>query len=166
MPFSELEDVRLGMTARDLKQIRPLVQSAPYYGYREFIAGYEVGYKLPGSVSEDQEVPESSRVQYVSAMRNYDNSASAAQAWRQTVATARRSFASAPDCYSGERSNENGVAFWDRDGAIFSIKFTGARTTVGPRISTISPAVLILTTQRKEFTGNSEVCPEGTLEVR
>jgi hypothetical protein len=99
-PFSELRDVRLGMRARDLVRTRPEARPEGYVGYRETVTGHEVSYLVPGSYSEEQEVPAGARVAGVTVARRFPVPSAAAEAWRSAVTSVRPEFGpSTPRCF-------------------------------------------------------------------
>ncbi|MBV9775281.1 MAG: hypothetical protein JO040_15105 [Gemmatimonadetes bacterium] len=129
-PFDRLGTVRLGIQARDLARARPGAHPEAYLGYREVVAGYRVGYLIPGSYSEGQEVPAGARLTGVSTTKWFDRSPVALEAWTSAVRTAHPELnVPTPQCFRvvGAIAPEK-VAVWKQGRTGFEISFYGAYT--------------------------------------
>ena len=123
-PLSTLEGVRLGMTARELKKVRPAVRVAGYEGYTEQIGDYRISYRIPGSWSEGQEVPLSNRLVAVTASRSFPVDSSAITLWNETNSTLQRHNGGSPKCVRFELSGTHGRAMqWNATGRVISAVF-------------------------------------------
>jgi len=111
-PFDSLRSVSLGMTAGELVATRPSVQIRGYEGYGESIAGYGVSFLFPGSYSENQAVPNHSRLRAIQARRTFDSDSAADSFWVQTIRTVGAESGS-PDCGRWVGTDAPGrVAVW------------------------------------------------------
>lgn len=120
-PLTQLDDVRLGMTARELKAVRPRLEIAGYEGYSEQIGGYRIGYSIPGSWSEGQEVPLSNRLVGVSARKAFGNDSSLIQAWHETNTNLQTYAGGSAECIRFEVSRNIGRAMqWHGSARIVS----------------------------------------------
>lgn len=121
-PFSALQGVHLGMTARELAQTRADARPEGYTGYVESVGGYSIGYRIPGSYSEDQQVSPRARVSSVSASRAMGGVDHGLDEWRGIVSTAGTALQTRPAC--SRLASDSGVigltAEWHHDGTIFT----------------------------------------------
>lgn len=123
-PFDRLQHVRLGMTAGDLQRARPHARPAPYLGYDEELGEYRIDYQFPGSYSEEQVVPESSRLKGITAVRKLSTTREAADAWRQKVQDMARRLGREPECFNVVRGGVHGAtAVWKREGTTIRAEF-------------------------------------------
>lgn len=129
-PFDQLGAVRLGMKARELVRARPGAHPEAYVGYREVVDGYRVGYLIPGSYSEGQEVPAGARLAGVSTTKRFELSSVALETWTSAVRTAHPELnVSAPQCFRVVGAIAPGkVAVWKQGRTRFEISFYGAYT--------------------------------------
>lgn len=132
-PFGTLQGVQLGMTARELARTRPAARPEGYTGYVETIEGFSVGYSIPGSYSEDQQVSPRARVRSVAAVRNVAGLEQGISDWLRIVRVAHSSLGSMPECSRVDtQSGTVGVeARWERPGSIFTVGLYETRTTQG-----------------------------------
>jgi len=84
-PFSDLPEIRLGMTAGELAAFRTTVFTIPYFGYQDSVGKYLVGYNFPGAVSDDAPPPEDDRLARVGGERQHKSDAEADSAYRDRV---------------------------------------------------------------------------------
>lgn len=152
-PFGELRDVRLGMRARDLVRARPEARPEGYVGYRETIDGSEVSYLIPGSYSEEQEVPARARVAGVTVARRFAVPSAAAEAWRSAVATARPGFGpSAPKCFRVVGGAVPGkVAVWKQGRTEFVVSTYGAYAERHAEGTESTPATVLAELRRESL---------------
>jgi hypothetical protein len=122
-PFAALQGVHLGMTARELAQVRPAARPAPYTGYEEEVGGFSMGYRIPGSYREDQPVSPRARVAGVSAGRTVAGIEPGMAEWRRIVQAAGAKLGSPPVCSRvGTDSRVLGLeAEWIRQGSSFTV---------------------------------------------
>ena len=109
-PLSQLDGVRLGMTARELKKVRPGLQVAGYEGYKEQIGDYRIGYSIPGSWSEEQEVTLSNRLVAILASRTFPDDSSAIKLWSETNSKLQTYNGGSARCVRIELSRGHGRA--------------------------------------------------------
>lgn len=133
-PFDSLAGVRLGMRASELLERRPRLQVSGYHGYFEHIGAHAVSYRIPGSYSEHQAPPRSSRLEAVVASRQLPDSSDAASTWRAGIADLRARLGEPTACFRlAWPVGEAWLAVWRRSDA--DVYFLGQ-----PRFPGRSPA--------------------------
>lgn len=150
-PLDQLAHVRLGMKAGALQKVRPGVRSAGYTGYTEQLGDYTVAYRIPGSYSEEQRVPDHAAVQAVSATRKLPDDAAAEAEWKRRVAAANLS--SEARCFRieprpGADSPRGYQAEWKHRSGTFSLAAFHGWTSRQPHGRVTQPPVLIVSVER------------------
>lgn len=112
-PFTELRKVKLGMRADQLVHVRGAAEPSPYVGYSETVGGYRVGFLFPGSYSEEQVVPGSSRLAWILTGRGYTDPRQAEYNWRQTVARVSEQFGPPRECLRRSGRVPGQLATWN-----------------------------------------------------
>jgi hypothetical protein len=150
-PFDQLQKVKLGMQARDLVRARPQAQPEGYVGYRETVDGYLVDYLVPGSYSEEREVPAGARVTGVTATRRFLTRSAASEAWRRAVTTVRPDLGGTrPQCFGIAGGSAPGkVAVWKGGRTELVISTYAPHTQRHAGGSTSEPASLIAELRRE-----------------
>lgn len=150
-PFDQLQRVKLGMQSRDLVRTRPQAQPEGYVGYRETVDGYRVDYLVPGSYSEEREVPAGARVTGVTATRRFPIPSAASEAWRKAVATVRPELGgTGPRCFGVAGGSAPGkVAVWKGGRTELVISTYAPHTERHAGGSTSEPASVIAELRRE-----------------
>jgi len=121
-PFTALQGVHLGMTARELARVRPAARPVAYTGYEENVGGVSVEYRIPGSYREDQAVSPRARIEGVSAGRAVAGIEAGMAEWHRIVQTAGAKLGSPPVCSRVGVNHIVGLeAGWIRQGSSFTV---------------------------------------------
>jgi hypothetical protein len=132
-PFDQLEGVLLGMRPRQLAT-RPNVEAAPYYGFREKLASYEILYAVPGSMDEGQAPPDNSRLVRVIARQSFAEDRLPVEEWRHAVKRFTAAFGLAPTCYRDSSDRTVWEAVWSRGPADVVVSAFNAANVPGERL--------------------------------
>lgn len=147
-PFSKLTGVHMGSKAGDLKRLRPHIRVAGYVGYEEDVGAYHITYHFPGSNSEDQEVPSSSRLKGVSALRTFDNNVTAMEFWK-TGARHLAARMGTPRCSSYPKFGGAGKLAWLVNETLYSLSIFPSYGS--PREKPQDPGVILSVVDQDHF---------------
>jgi hypothetical protein len=113
-PFSDLPEIRLGMTAEELAALRTTVFTIPYFGYQDSVGKYLVGYNFPGAVSDNAPPPDDDRLTRVRAELAYHSDAEADSAYRERVREVSAVLGPPVECLKTvPQSPTRQIARWD-----------------------------------------------------
>ena len=121
-PFDELHDVHLGMTAADVRRVRPAARPAAYTGLVEETSRGRIVYLVPGSYAEGQSVPPDHRSESVAATTYLPTDSAAHALWRATIADAGARLGAPLRCVRITGASSEGLeAMWRRSDAALTI---------------------------------------------
>ena len=110
-PFEQLVGVRLGMTARSLRDVRPDVTEIPYGGFNEVVDSFRVAYRFSGA---GQSIDPGARLNTIMVQQHYGNADSALRRLREITGSLATRFGS-PRCIHIPPETTGRVAAWSLD---------------------------------------------------
>lgn len=127
-PFSELSDVRVGMTAGDLRDLRP-VEFAPYTGLSEKWGGGTILYHIDGTVTDHAQPSDRNTVNAVTFSRFMPDQDDLAVAEYERVTQEWVTVLGEPDCNAS--GGPVSIAVWRQGG----LHLTASRTATSKPVT-------------------------------
>ena len=165
-PFGELANVRLRMTAEELRELRPGIREAPYFGLEDSVGGHLVLFHFPKNVSDVVETPKNDRLALVSAGRTFSSDAEGNTAYGRAVRQVRATLGNPSECFNIVPGRGTGhYARWAVDGVHVYVHYYAADAPPGSEIAGAAPARVSTVVSRdpptivKRLSREPEPCP-------